>query len=168
VKDFADVIKEVYHSTPDIDTTLRSVVCKMAAKDYRVFIKDTEFMAALSEDGNFAKEFVQALVARQEDDLTAQLSLTQAALNVAQDRLSQLGTASAIRKKLQDKFDTVKAGIVSTQSLVNGAGSCPNCRTVCNAQLELDAVGNVDEPKLQPICRGCKTRYKLNSKFLAL
>lgn len=153
----ANIIKEVYQSTPDSDTVLRNHVCELSVNHSEALITDSEFMTRLSEEGEFAKDFLRALVKEHQEELLTQASETESADELAELRLEQLKAAISNKIKLEVKLERLNANMHTVRLEVNEARECRHCYSSCNVQLE--TAGPVDEPKLKVRCKICKTYY---------
>ncbi len=151
---FPNVIKEIYNSTPQTDTTLRTQIVKLALAQSKALTMDADFMTCISYQGDFARDFVQALVASHEEVMTTQIST---ATKLEQHQAEKLREASASATRLQGLLDSITQGMRKACAVVSKVKHCRYCGVDYNTQLDL--VGNVDEPKVKLRCKSCQRRH---------
>jgi len=158
---FVEVIEEVYHSTPSTDKTLRRLTCQLAIEHSRKLLNNAIFMTALSQQGEFAKDFVHMLALKHDEELSAQAILAsemQDRLEIEEEKsqteIESLATNLATEKARATK---IMINMYSIRDDVNSADTCRHCRVSCNAKLE--NIGTRDQPQLRLRCSGCNTKY---------
>ena len=158
---FVEVIEEVYHSTPSTDKTLRDLTCQLAVEHSRKLINNAIFMAALSQQGEFATDFVHMLAVKHDQELSAKaIFITKlqdyAEINgeTLQNEIQRLSTTLGIEKA---KAARIRMYMLSIRDEVNSADTCRHCHVSCNALLE--QIGTSDQPHLRLRCSGCNTKY---------